>query len=442
MGGAARACGSAIVARPGREEDRAVPDRHPAAARDRGRAPTGARRRDGAAPRGARGVEEASEEGAGRHARAGGRRAVERLSSSATSPSRRVADLLKDAPRCILNNDELAAFIGAFDRYQQGGKVSAGRGARPRACTTAARDSVDRVRGSTSTSRTGRPRYSAASSSRSCGPIVADLATDGLLQRFATVVPGRGAGGRRGGRRPGPGPRPRSTLTTCWCGGCGRSGRAKRAGGGFLTVRAGEDAKEPRRRVFRLVERIMADPTLPAPLRETASKWRGLVARLALLFHCIGLAEKTSQTAPRRRAKLGRKSRGAQGDARFLNRGYGRELRPARRGAFGLRALPRAGPDGRPARAVDRRAHPGEPRRADQRHGKSAAFTESLRGDLRGIAHAMELLEHAGWVTGDGHPRRPKWTVDPRVHALFAARAEAEREQPPSHPRVDQDQHR
>jgi hypothetical protein len=40
----------------------------------------------------------------------------------------------------------------------------------------------------------------------------------------------------------------------------------------------------------------------------------------------------------------------------------------------------------------------------------------------------MELLEHASWVTGDGHPRRPSWTVDPRVHALFAARAEAELE--------------
>ena len=49
-----------------------------------------------------------------------------------------------------------------------------------------------------------------------------------------------------------------------------------------------------------------------------------------------------------------------------------------------------------------------------------------LRGDVPGIIRAMELLEHAGWVQGDGHPRRPKWDVNPRVHELFAGRAKAE----------------
>jgi hypothetical protein len=41
---------------------------------------------------------------------------------------------------------------------------------------------------------------------------------------------------------------------------------------------------------------------------------------------------------------------------------------------------------------------------------------------------AMNLIEHAGWVTSDFHPWKPTWTVDPRVHELFAERAKAERE--------------
>ena len=32
-------------------------------------------------------------------------------------------------------------------------------------------------------------------------------------------------------------------------------------------------------------------PSLPAPLKEATSKWRGLLARLSLVFHCIELAE-------------------------------------------------------------------------------------------------------------------------------------------------------
>jgi hypothetical protein len=51
-----------------------------------------------------------------------------------------------------------------------------------------------------------------------------------------------------------------------------------------------------------------------------------------------------------------------------------------------------------------------------------------LRGDVPGVIRVMELLEHAGWVRGDGHPKRPKWEVNPAVHARFASRAQAERE--------------
>ena len=59
----------------------------------------------------------------------------------------------------------------------------------------------------------------------------------------------------------------------------------------FAVVEAGPDVHAVRRRLFRLVERIEADLFLPAALKEAASKWRGLLARMALVFHVVELAE-------------------------------------------------------------------------------------------------------------------------------------------------------
>ena len=39
----------------------------------------------------------------------------------------------------------------------------------------------------------------------------------------------------------------------------------------------------------------------------------------------------------------------------------------------------------------------------------------------------MTILEHAGWVLGNGNPKRPQWTINPKVHSLFAVKAEEER---------------
>ena len=64
-----------------------------------------------------------------------------------------------------------------------------------------------------------------------------------------------------------------------------------------------EDARAERQRFMRLVERLQADPTLPTIIRETAPKWSGLLARLALVFHLVELAEQRkngSETDPRR----------------------------------------------------------------------------------------------------------------------------------------------
>jgi hypothetical protein len=59
-----------------------------------------------------------------------------------------------------------------------------------------------------------------------------------------------------------------------------------------LRVRASPEVNETRRAIFRLIARIEIDPTLPAALRTSVSKWRGTLARVSLLFHLILLAEK------------------------------------------------------------------------------------------------------------------------------------------------------
>ena len=51
------------------------------------------------------------------------------------------------------------------------------------------------------------------------------------------------------------------------------------------------DGRAERPPLMRLVDRLQVDPSLPTIIRETAPKWSGLLARLALVFHAVGLAE-------------------------------------------------------------------------------------------------------------------------------------------------------
>jgi Protein of unknown function (DUF3987) len=55
------------------------------------------------------------------------------------------------------------------------------------------------------------------------------------------------------------------------------------------------DARAIRRAFNRLINRVKADPSLPTIIRETASKWSGLLARLALVFHMVELADRVQR---------------------------------------------------------------------------------------------------------------------------------------------------
>jgi hypothetical protein len=145
------------------------------------------------------------------------------------------------------------------------------------------------------------------------------------------------------------------------------------------------------------------------------SKWRGLLARLALVFHCIRLAERGK---PEVHEKVTLATTTVEMAANFIRRVVAPSIFALYR-ELGLEGDPHV-------RWIAGHilAHKFEQISA---RDVGRGYRE-LRGDLPGIVRAMELLEHAGWVVGDGHPKRPSWVVNPRVHQAFAERAGTERE--------------
>jgi Protein of unknown function (DUF3987) len=64
----------------------------------------------------------------------------------------------------------------------------------------------------------------------------------------------------------------------------------KNAQGEYAAVYFDDDARKVRRQFMPLIDRLKCDPSLPLIIRETAPKWSGLLARLALVFHIVELA--------------------------------------------------------------------------------------------------------------------------------------------------------
>src|SRR4051794_4474090 len=291
----------------------------------------------------------------------------------------------------------------------------------------AARGGSTACSGARSTSRTGPPSCSARSRSGRLRPMVKDLSSDGLLQRFMPIFPAQITPDDPDDDDRAPDKKAIDAYEKLIVGLRALRPPA-RDGGGFLEVWAGANSKPVRRQLFTLIERIERDPALPAPLKETVAKWRGLLARLALVFHCVRVAEaKTSQTSPTPHDKWDEIHFTSEVEllpsilemaANFIRR----VVAPST-----FRFYRELGLDGDPnarwiagfilARGLTKLSA----------RDIGRAYRE-LRGDLPGIVRAMELLEHAGWVAGDGHPKRPTWDVNPLVHQHFLAKAEAERQ--------------
>jgi hypothetical protein len=336
-----------------------------------------------------------------------------------------LSDLLQNSQKVLLRSDELATVLGAYDRYQRsgGGTINANR-AHMLALYDGGPRRIDRVmRGKIHVENWSAVPVGHIQPAK-VRDLVGNLSEDGLLQRFMLVMPPRAE----------PGDPDDDDIATDWTAvddfariveilfktnppeTQGRDGKPE-----FAIVEAEPSAHQVRRRLFRLVERIEMDPMLPAALKETASKWRGLLARLSLVFHCVQLAEaRLEGKKPDNADMLALKTATVEMAARFI-------LGIVVPSTFRFHAeIGTGGPSEAHARWVAgyilSRGLSGITARDVGR-----AYRE-IRGNAAEIRATMDTLDHAGWVIPDEErPRGAAWKINPKIHKLFAERAAAEK---------------
>jgi hypothetical protein len=189
----------------------------------------------------------------------------------------------------------------------------------------------------------------------------------------------------------------------------------------YCKVEAEHSVHPIRRRLFRLVERIEVDPTLPAPLKEATSKWRGLLARLSLLFHCVEIAE--ARLAGQRPDPIAMRSLKAATVVKACNF-IMRIVVPST-----FRFHTEIGSTGATETHARWVANYLLSRKLDSITARDVgrAYNE-IRGDRAEIVATMDMLDHAGWV--QQHPERPRdsaWLINPRIHQVFVKQAAAEK---------------
>ena len=333
-----------------------------------------------------------------------------------------LSDLLQTNSKVLLRSDELATVLGAYDRYQSG-KINAGR-AHMLALYDGGPRRIDRVqRGKIFVANWSAVPVGHIQPAK-VRTLVGNLSDDGLLQKFMIVMPLWVATGDPDD----------DDIPTDWTAidryaqiveilfqmqppeTQGSNGKPE-----HTVVEAGHDAHGIRRRLFRLIERIEADPILPAPLKEATSKWRGLLARLSLVFHCIELAElRLAGNRPDPITMRTLKPATVEKACNFI-------MRVVFPSTFQFHTeIGSTGGSETHARWVagyvlSRRLQDITARAVGR------AYRE-IRGNRAEIVATMDLLDHAGWVAP--HPERPRgsaWLVNPRIHVTYAAQAAAEK---------------
>jgi hypothetical protein len=178
-----------------------------------------------------------------------------------------------------------------------------------------------------------------------------------------------------------------------------------------------------RRRFMKLVKRLSLDPSLPTIIRETASKWSGLLARLALVFHIVNLAERELNgevLEPRDKAQVPAAT--VEQAATFI-----RKIAMPNLFRLGYQTMPDTGEPAGNGRWIAEHILAHKLGHITARDIGRAR--RQLRGKHQDIADAMAVLEHAGWarlqeIRSDGM----RWEINLKVHEQFAEAAEAEAE--------------
>ena len=310
--------------------------------------------------------------------------------------------------------DELVGFLGSFGRYDN--KGSSGRG-KWLESYDGGPTRLDRIiRG-----RVYIPNWSIIVAGniqpRRLSGMAADLIDDGLFQRFMTVHTKPSDIGLADDRplNADAGHEYFNLLHVL-------SGLMPPTGidGRLAPVCFDADARSVRERFKPLIERLAVDTTMPIVIRETAPKWSGLLARLALIFHLVELAEtiKLGQPTWDRCVATGPTVLRA---ATFIRRVVLPNL-----SRLGFETMPETGAPDVHARWIAGHvlAH-----RLDRILGRDIGRAyRPLRGKVEDTALAMAVLIDAGWASPvAGRHDSPRWAVNPAVHTVFARAAAAEK---------------
>jgi hypothetical protein len=312
--------------------------------------------------------------------------------------------------------DELVAFLGGFGRYSPNGSAQ-------RALWLESYDGgpqrIDRIK----RGHVFVPNWSMVIAGniqpRRLAGMAKDLIDDGLFQRFMTIHTRPAELGLDDDR-----PLPADI---------GRDYRDLHRALGTLTPPTGadgevtpawvdEDGRGERQAFMRLVERLQVDPTLPTIIREVAPKWSGLLARLALVFHVVELAEQARQGASLEPAELCR----VTGPTVTAAATFIRRVSLPNLFRLGFETMPEGDAPAGHARwlagyILAHRSEAITAREIGRAH-------RPLRGKAWETEQAMAVLCDAGWaMPAEGRHDGARWTVNPAVHARFADAAEAER---------------
>jgi hypothetical protein len=183
------------------------------------------------------------------------------------------------------------------------------------------------------------------------------------------------------------------------------------------------DGQAERKRFAKFISTLKRNETLPEIVRETASKWEGLHARLTLLFHVVGLtAQRQDGAALEPRDLHAVDPRWVVMAAKFLTDvGLPNLLR------LGFKTFGDADDDQAHARKLAglilaHRLDAISVRDIGRHH-------RPLRGNVKRIGLVMDGLTAAGWVreANIGRHDSQVWQINPEVHVRFAAQAAAER---------------
>jgi hypothetical protein len=323
------------------------------------------------------------------------------------------------ADKVLMRQDEMSEFFANMDRYRAGGSGGGDRGAWLRAFN-GGRFTVDRVnRGSYAV-----PNWSVCIlGGIQPGPIqriARDSADDGLLQRFLYAVP---AGQLEGEDRA-----PDSAALI-------RYDRlidallvlqpsAVQFGGPSRHVALHSDGHQHREAINQLAAAMAAMPDTSTRLQSAFGKWPGIFARLCLLFHVIDLADCTLRAVEGPYPTVV-----PEATARRVM-AYMRDIiLPHLLRADAVMFL--TAQSGHARWIAGLILSRGQPRVAarDVMQVYGALRAPEARRELQEV---METLVTVGWLRPEpqANPTRAPtaWEVNPKVHTIFAVRAEAERE--------------